>query len=100
LGKINKEYMSHIRVKTTYNVMGAYGEVEKHTLYAHINNSCDIVDFYDEDGSRLFSVEDTMKNNLLDAINRLFIPYKSARDSSLNDGIEYMDEKDKEKCGL
>jgi hypothetical protein len=83
--------MSHIRVKTEYQVQGAYGSTEKRTLYAHHNNSCDVVTFFDEDGTYLFSVEDTMDNNLMDAINRLY---------ALDDNVQYMDADDRSKCGL
>ena len=43
--------MSHVRVKTEYQVEGAYGSTEKKILYAHHNNSCDVVTFFDEDGT-------------------------------------------------
>jgi len=90
--------MSHIRVKTKYQVQGAYGSTEKRTLYAHHNNSCDVVTFFDEDGTYLFSVEDTIDNNLMDAINRLYAPHKNS--SELDDNVQYMDADDRSKCGL
>jgi len=91
--------MSHIRVKTTYNVEGSYGSVEKRILYADHNNSCDVVNYYTENGEFLFSVEDTMDNNLLDAINRLFAPNKSnSRELSLD--VEYMNVEDYNKCKI
>lgn len=92
--------MSHYRVKTKYLVEGAYGSRDERTLYAHLNLSCDITTFYDEDGSYLFSVEDTEKNNLLDAINRLFAPHKSISSIALSDGIEYMTPEESAKCGI
>lgn len=64
--------MSHIYRKTQYATTGPYGETEMRTLYVHHNNSCDIVSFYAEDGAFLFSVEDTEKNNMMDAIDRLY----------------------------
>lgn len=64
--------MGVTHVKTTYNVEGAYGSVDKKTLYAAHYRGCDIVNFYDDDGSYIMSVEDTMENNLLDAINRAY----------------------------
>lgn len=82
--------MSHLYLKTEYNTEGAYGSIDKHTLYAHINNSCDIVTFYEENGTILFSVEDTLENNLLDAINRL---YSNKKDSS----VESMTKEDRER---
>ena len=68
--------MSHYRLKTKYNTEGSYGSVDTKTLYAHHNLSCDIVSFYDEDGDCIISVEDTLENNLLNAINRLYAPFK------------------------
>lgn len=64
--------MSHIRVKTKYNTEGSYGSIDEVTIYAHHNLSCDYVDFYDEDGSHILTVPDTINNNILDAINRLY----------------------------
>ncbi len=79
--------MSHIRVKTKYNVEGAYGSVEEKVLYADHNNSCDVIGFYDEKGEPILFVEDTMDNNLLDAINRLYMPY--TKEDKLDEGVEY-----------
>ncbi len=80
--------MSSIRVKTEYQVSGAYGSTEKKTLYAKHSNGCDVVTFYDEDGEVIFSVDDTEKNNLLEAINRLYAPNKHNGD--LAEGVEYV----------
>ena len=89
--------MSHVKVKTEYQVEGAYGSTEKRTLYAHHNNSCDVVTFFAEDGTYLFSVEDTMDNNLMDAINRLYAPHKNTK-GELQDGVDFMDKEDWAKC--
>ena len=91
--------MSHIRIKTTYKGEGAYVSVEERTIFAHHNNSCDVITFYGEEGEVLFSVEDTMKDNLLDAINRLSAPCK-INSFDLDEGIEYMNEKDKKICKM
>lgn len=91
--------MSHIRVKTKYNVEGSYGTIEERVLYSHHNNSCDVVTYYDENGKVLFCVEDTTQNNLLDAINRLYVPQKLTG-NELYEGIEYMDLQDCEKCNI
>lgn len=91
--------MSSVRVKTEYHIQGAYGSTEKRTLYARHNNSCDVVTFYDEDGAYLFSVEDTMDNNLMDAINRLYTPHKNTS-GELAEGVQFMDADDRAKCGL
>ena len=53
--------MSKHRVKTEYMTQGVYGSTEKNILYAEHNNSCDIITFYEEDGTVLFCVEDTEK---------------------------------------
>lgn len=85
--------MSHIRVKTKYLVEGSYGAREERTLYAHHNLSCDIVTFYDEDGTYMFHVEDTEKNNLYDAIKRLWAPEGV-------EGVEYMTPEESKKCSI
>jgi hypothetical protein len=67
--------MSRIRVKTKYNTEGIYGSTEEKILYADHNNSSDYVTYYDEDDEIIMIVPDTIDNNLLDAINRLYMPY-------------------------
>lgn len=67
--------MSHTKVKTEYDVEGPYGSIEKQVLYADHNNSSDYVTFYDGCGNWLFCVEDTRDNNMLDAINRLYLSH-------------------------
>lgn len=88
--------MSHTRVKTEYQIEGPYGSVEKKTLYAHHHHTCDVITFYDENGKFILSVEDTMENNLIDAINRLYRPNKTLSD--LQDDVFYMDQDDRLKC--
>ncbi len=78
--------MSHTRVKTKYYTMGAYGSVDEKILYADLDNSCDMITYYDEQGRIILVVEDTQDNNILDAINRLYAPF---RDNKLDDNIEY-----------
>ena len=82
--------MSRHRVKTEYVTQGAYGSLDKNILYAEHNNSCDIVTFYEEDGTILFCVEDTEKNNLFDAIQRLYAPFN--KDGKLINNVEYYSE--------
>lgn len=84
--------MSSTRVKTEYQIEGPYGSIETKTLIAVQNSSCDIVTFFDEDGEYIFSVEDTVENNLLDAINRLYMPYKV--NGELADGVKPLDRED------
>jgi hypothetical protein len=94
--------MSHYRLKTTYEVEGAYGSRDKRTLYSHHNLGCDVVSFYDEDGTFLFCVEDTEDNNLMDAITRLFAPWthdKEKNEWKLNEGIEHMTPEEFKKIG-
>lgn len=83
--------MSHTRVKTTYSVMGAYGSTETQTLYCHHNHSCDITTFYNEDGSvATMCFEDWYKgNDLWDAMNRLWYPFKDTWGGELKDKVEY-----------
>lgn len=40
-------------------------------MYACYNRSCDIVTIYDQDGDYLFSYNDTLGNNMVDAIHKL-----------------------------
>ena len=82
--------MSRYRVKTEYITQGAYGSSEKNILYAEHNNSCDIITFYEEDGTVLFCVEDTERNNLFDAIQRLYSPFN--KDGKLIENVEYYSE--------
>lgn len=90
--------MSHIRVKTTFQVEDGRGGFERHTLFVHHNLSCDIVSYFNEDGQFLFSVEDTTSDNLLDAINATYAPQE--KDGTLSSGIEYMTKEDCEKCKI
>jgi len=91
--------MSHYRLKTKYNTEGAYGSIDEQTVYAHHNLSCDYVTFYDERGDVIMTVPDTIDNNLLDAINRLYAPFKD-KGQNFVDGIESMNEEDRKKCGM
>lgn len=84
--------MSHTRVKTTYSVEGAYGSTENRTLYCDHNHSSDYVRFYDEDGSttEMCFGEWESGNDLWDAMNRLWFPYKGEWGrSELKDGVEH-----------
>lgn len=83
--------MSHTRVKTTYNIQGAYASTETVELYCHHNHSCDIVLFYNKDGSVVDMVfgEWVSGNDLWDAMNRLWYPYKNEWGGELKDGVEY-----------
>ena len=91
--------MSHVRVKTIYKDEDGMGGEETKTLYAHHNLSCDRVIFYDEDGDFLFSLGDTVDNNMYDAIVRLYSP-RTNKGQDLIDHVEYMNAEDKEKCKL
>ena len=89
--------MSHYYLKTEYNDEGYMGSDEKHTLYAHHNNGCDVVSIYDDSGHCILSFEDTRDNNILDAINRLVWAWDDARASKLTEGVNYMDKEEREK---
>jgi len=93
--------MSHLRVKTSYNTEGTYGSTDKKIIYCHHNNSADYVTFYNEEGEILLVVPDTIDNNILDAINRLYVPVNNDGDKQkLKEGIEHMTTEDMLKCGL
>jgi hypothetical protein len=92
--------MSHYRLKTKYNVEGSWGTTEEKILYAWHNLSCDYVTFYDEDGEFIMTVPDTMDNNLLDAINKLYMPFANRGNNIIAKGVEYMDGEDCKKCGI
>lgn len=79
--------MSGFVVKTTYKTEGAYGSTEDNILYAKHNNSSDYVTFYDEDGDYMFTVPDTIDNNLFDAIKRLYSPISK---NELIENVEYV----------
>lgn len=83
--------MSHTRVKTTYSVEGAYGSTETKTLYCHHNHSCDYTTFYDEDGdvTTMNFGEWESGNDLWDAMERLWFPFKGEWGKELKDNVEY-----------
>lgn len=89
--------MSHYRLKTKFNTEGAYGSVEEHTVYAHHNLSCDYITFYDEKGDFIMTVPDTLDNNLLDAINRLYAPWK---DNKLVEDVEHMTQEESKELRI
>jgi hypothetical protein len=83
--------MSHTRVKTKYSVMGNYGSTETEVLYCHHNHTADHVTFYATDGdvqSMSFGEWET-GNDLWDAMNRLWFPFKDKWGGELKDGVEY-----------
>lgn len=83
--------MSHTRVKTSYSVMGAYGSTEKVELYCHHNHISDTVVFYWKDGNVVNMVFEEWKsgNDLWDAMNRLWFPFKKEWNTELKDNVEY-----------
>lgn len=84
--------MSHTRVKTTYSVMGSWGDTETRELYCHHYHSSDCTVFYDANGevTAMNFEECDSGNNLWDAMNRLWSPYKGEWDrSELKDNVEY-----------
>lgn len=86
--------MSHTRVKTTYGAEGPYGSTETLELYCHHNHSSDYVTFYDYSGdiqSMCFGEWET-GNDLWDAMERLWFPFKNKWNGELKDGVEYYNE--------
>ena len=71
--------MSHIRVKTTFEVeVYPYGNLEKETIYCHHNNGNDSKTFYDSFGNVLGMTfwMCSFGYPLWDAINLLFYPFE------------------------
>jgi len=86
--------MSKDRLKTTYKTEGPYGTEEEHTLFVTHNYSTDYVTFYDSNGEWLLAVPDTIDNNVLDAINKLY----NHNGIDLAEGVEQMTKEDIDKC--
>lgn len=86
--------MSHIRIKTKYLTEGNYGSIDENTLFCHHNNCSDYVSFYYEDGTHILTVPDTIDNNILEAINRLYNYYNPNSENKLNEYIEFMAKED------
>ena len=63
--------MSHTYEKIKYIESGAYGSTEEHTLYMDMNNCCDITTIYYEDGTPIFSFEDTLDDNIFEKMIEL-----------------------------
>lgn len=84
--------MSKTRVKTTYSVEGAYASTDTVELYCLHNHSSDYTTFYWNDGNvvnMVFSEWET-GNDLWDAMNRLWYPFKGEwGNSELKDGVEF-----------
>lgn len=92
--------MSHVRVKTEYNTEGPHGSVEKKTLYAHHNLSNDYVTYYDDNGEWLITIPDTINDNVLDAIMRLYTPKVRSDGDELRQKVLYMTPEDLIKCNI
>jgi len=88
--------MSHTFVKAKYMELGAYGSEEWHTLYCHHNHSCDIVSFYNEKGECILSFGDTEHPNIFEVMDKLNFPFKDAWNGELLDGVQYLNEEDRE----
>lgn len=63
--------MRTIYRKVNYNEVGNYGEIESKTLYCGYSRTCDIATVYDENGEVIFCFDDTLGDNLFDAIVKL-----------------------------
>ena len=66
--------MANSYFKTKYIEEGNYGIPVEKTLYTTHIGCVDIVNIYDENGSWILTIQDTVDNNILDAINRLYAP--------------------------
>jgi hypothetical protein len=92
--------MSHYYLKTEYQEEEYYSggmDYKKHKLYAHHNNSCDIVTIKDEKGNVILCFNDTVDNNIFDAIGNLLWAWDDARASKLTEGVEHMTKEEREK---
>lgn len=69
--------MSHIYEKIKYFEEGNYGITLERTLFCHHNNTCDVVTFYYEDGTPIFSFNDTIEGNLLDKMIEIIYNFKN-----------------------
>lgn len=92
--------MSHYKLKTKFNTEAEYGLIKEEVVYAHHNLSTDYVSFYDEHGRFIMTIPDTIDNNLLDAINRLYKPFKDNHNDLYLDGVEPMSHEDRIKCNI
>lgn len=90
--------MSTYTYKTEYNLEGPFGDIETKTLYVKHYNGCDVVSYYDENGEYLFSVSDTVDNNMFDAIERLYYPL--TKYSQLKEGIYLVDANERQKLKI
>jgi hypothetical protein len=81
----------HTKVKTTYSIEGAFGSTETRTLYCHHVGSSDSVKFIDEEGcfKQMYFCEWESGNDLWDAMQRLYFPFKGEWGGELKDGVEY-----------
>ena len=83
--------MSHTRVKTTYSAMAAYGGTDTVELYCHHNGGGDTVTFYNNKGEVEQMAFESWEsdNDLWDAMERLWMPFKEEWGKELKDGVEY-----------
>jgi len=85
--------MSHSRYKTKYFEEGAYGETIENTLYVDYNNSCDIVSFYNENFDLILTVQDTVNNNLMEAMIKIW----NHNDENPHQDVEHWTIEDQQK---
>ena len=83
--------MSHTKVKTTYSAEGSYGGTITKTLYCHHNHSGDCVSFCNEKGEteRMNFESWVSGDDLWDAVERLWFPFKNKWGEELKDKVEY-----------
>jgi len=86
--------MSKICEKIKYKTEGPYGSVDEKTLYCESNASIDVTTFFYDDGTRIFSFEDTLDNNIFDKMIEIIKNWKD------NPNVETMTIEDCNKCGI
>lgn len=83
--------MGHTKVKTTYSEQGVYGSTATVDLYCHHNLGTDSVAYYDSRGQVQDMAFDDWDsgNDLWDAMQRLWYPFKGEWGGELKDNVEY-----------
>lgn len=64
--------MSYRRTKIEYKQLGSYGSEDKSILYCQESFSSDMTTFYTEDGEVVFSFDDTIHPNIMDAMISIY----------------------------
>ena len=65
--------------KIEYDIEGSYGSTEKHWLYIESSRSTDAVNYYDQDGSLLFSFTEWGDFDMGEAIKTSLTNWQDSR---------------------